>query len=52
VTILIKILVALANTIFTNVGGFFCRCLLAKNFLRIGKWFVQPHDGSDTDTKW
>lgn len=23
-----------------------CRCLLSHNFVRLGKWFVQPYDGS------
>lgn len=25
----------------------FVRCLLSRDFVRIGKWFVQPYDGSE-----
>jgi len=23
------------------------RCLLSRDFIRIGKWFVQPYDGAE-----
>lgn len=25
------------------------RCLLSRDFVRLGKWFVQPYDGDEDD---
>lgn len=26
---------------------FYCRCLMSRDFVRLGKWFVQPYSSSE-----
>lgn len=34
---------------YINGDVFYSRCLLSRDFVRLGKWFVQPYDGDEED---